>query len=95
MEILGTMIIALPCYQRPLKCREVHYSAPLNGGSCICNGVIPLRGNIGELISDITYTSNLGNVAIEVMNDFFVLGHIETQMIGDDRPYFIGPGDDV
>ena len=35
---------------------------------------------------------------MEVMNDLFffiVLGHVATKMIGDDRPYFIGSGDDI
>ena len=35
---------------------------------------------------------------MEVMDDiflFFVLGNVATQMIGDDRPYFIGSRDDV
>ena len=68
----GTMRIFLPFDQRTLECWEVHCSAPLNGGSCICNAVIPLRGSVGELISDITYISNLGNLAIEVMNDLFL-----------------------
>ena len=64
--------------------------APLNGGNCICNPLSPLRDCIGELIGDITYTSNLGNLAMEVMDDlslFFVLGHVATEMIGDDRLY--------
>ena len=68
----GTMRISLPFDQHTLECREVHCSAPLNGGSYICNAVIPLRGSVGELISDITYTSNLGNIAIEVMNGLFL-----------------------
>lgn len=49
-----------------------------------------MRGFIGELIGDITCTSNLGNLAMEVMDDlllFFVLGHVATKMIGDDRHY--------
>ena len=50
----------------------------------------PLRDCIGELIGVIIYTSNLGNLAMEVMDDlflFFVLGHVATEMIGDDRSY--------
>ena len=61
--------------------------APLKGGACICNTLSPLRDDVGELIGDITYTSNLGNLAMEVMDDFFlffVLGHVATEMIGDD-----------
>ena len=49
-----------------------------------------LRDCVGELIGDITCISNLGNLAKEVMDDlflFFVLGHVATKMIGDDRPY--------
>ena len=70
----------------------------MNGGACICKIVSPLRNCIGELIGDITCTSNLGNLAMEVRDDFFlffVLGYVATEMIGDDRPYFIGSGDDV
>ena len=67
-----TMRISLPIDQCTLEYREVHCSAPLNGGSYICNTVSPLRGNIGEPISDITFTSNLGNLAIEVMDDLFL-----------------------
>ena len=59
-----TMRISLPFDQHTLECREVHCNAPLNGGSCICNAVSPLIGSVSELISDITYTSNLGNLAI-------------------------------
>ena len=93
----GTMRISLPFDQRTLECREVLCRAPLNGGNCICKAVSPLRGCVGELIGDITCSQNLGNLAMEVMDDllfFFVLGHVATEMIGDDRPYFIGPGDD-
>ena len=71
VEIPGTMRIQLPSDQHSLECREVHCSAPLNGGCCICNTFIPFRGNVGEFISDITYTSNLGNLIIEAMNKFF------------------------
>ena len=67
-----TMRISLPFDQRTLECREVNCTAPLNGGSCICNAVSPLKGNVGELISDITNTSNLGNIAKEVMDGFFL-----------------------
>ena len=67
----GTMIISLPFDQHTLECREVNCSAPLNGGSYICNAVSLLRGSVFELISDITYTSNLGNITIEAMNDLF------------------------
>ena len=84
------MIISLPNDQRTLECREFLCRAPLNGGDCICNALSPLRDCVGELIGDITYTSNIGNLAIEVMDDlylFFVLGHVATQMIGNDRPY--------
>ena len=84
------MRISLPIDQHTLECREVLCRAPLNGGSCICKVVSPLRDCIGELIGDITCTSNLGNLAMEVMDDlflFFVLGHVATEMIGDDRPY--------
>ena len=45
---------------------------------------------IGELIGDITCTSNLGNLSMEVMDNFFLffaLGHVATEMTGDDRPY--------
>ena len=86
----GTMRISLPIDQRILECWEVFCRAPLNGGACICKAVSPLRGWIGELIGDITCTSNLGNLAMEVMDDFFlffVLGNVTTEMIGDDRPY--------
>ena len=65
-------------------------SATLHRATCICNALSPFIGSVGELIGVITYTSNLGNLAMEVMDDlflFFVLGHVETQMIGDDRPY--------
>ena len=68
----GTMRNSLPFDQHSLEFQEVHCSAPLNGGSCICNENIPLRGSVGELISDITDTSNLGNLAIEVINGFFL-----------------------
>ena len=62
----------------------------MNGGNCVCNVVSPLREYVGDLIGDITCTSNLGNFAMEVMDDFFLfffLGHVATEMIGDDRPY--------
>ena len=86
----GTMIISLPINQRTLECREVLCRAPLNGGNCIWKVVSPLRDYIGELIGDITRTSNLGKLAMEFMDDFllfFVLGHVETKMVGDDRTY--------
>ena len=67
-----TMRISLPFDQCTLECREVLCKAPFNGGNYICNKFSPLRHSFGELISDITYTSNLGNLAIEVMNDFFL-----------------------
>ena len=91
------MRIWLPIDQHTLDCREVLFGAPLNGGNCICNTLSPLRDCAGELIGDITCTSNLGNLAMEVMDDFFlffVLGHVATEMIGDDRPYSWF-GDDV
>ena len=62
----------------------------MNGGSCICRSFSPLRGCVGEIIGDITCTSNLGNLAMKFMDvliSFFVLGHVATEMIGDDRPY--------
>ena len=62
----------------------------LNGGTCICNTLSSLRDCVGDLIGVITYTSNLGNLAMEVIDDlflFFVLGHVAIEMIGDDRPY--------
>ena len=71
VEIPGTMRISLPGDQHTLECRELHCSAPLNGGKCICNAISPFRSNIGDFISDITYTSNLGNLTIEAVNDFF------------------------
>ena len=85
-----TMIISLPFDQHTLECWEVIYRAPLNGGNCICKAVSPLRDYVGEFIGDIKCTSNLENRALEVMDDlflFFVLGHVATEMIGDDRPY--------
>ena len=93
-----TMRISLPFDQHTLECREVHCKSPLNGGNYICKEVSPLRGCVGELTGDITCTSNLGNLAMEFMDDFFfsfVIGHVATKMIGDDRPYFIGSRDDV
>ena len=93
-----TMRISLPFDQCTLECREVLCRAPLNGGNCICKVVSPLRGCVGELTGDITCNSNLGNLAMEVMDDlflFFVVGHVATEMIGDDRPYFIGSRDDI
>ena len=78
-----TMRILLPFDQRTLECREVLCRAPLNGGNCKCKLVSPLRGCVDELIGDITCTSNLGNLAMEVMDDFFlffVLGHVATEM---------------
>ena len=66
----GTMRISLPFDQRTLECREVLCRTPLNGGNCICKAVSPLRDCVGELIGDITCTSNLGNLAMEVMDDF-------------------------
>ena len=71
------MIISLPINQHTLECREVLCRAPLNGGRCIGKAISPLRGFVGDL-------------AMEVMDDFFlffVLGHVATKMIGDDRPY--------
>ena len=85
-----TMKISLPIDQRTLEFWEVLCRAPFNGGNCICKAVSPLRGCVGELICDITYTSNLGNLAMEVMDEFFlffVLGHVATEMMGGDRPY--------
>ena len=85
-----TMRISLPIDQRTVECREVLCKAPLNGGNCICKSFIPLRGCVGELIGDITCTSNLGNLGMEATDDFFlffVLGHVATEMIRDDRPY--------
>ena len=67
-----TMRILLPFDQRTLECQEVLCKATLNGGNCICKAVSPLRGYVGELIGDITYTSNLGNLTIEVMNVFLL-----------------------
>ena len=93
-----TMIISLPIDQCTLECQEVLCRAPLSGVACICNTLSPLRDCVGELIGDISYISNLGNLTMEVMDDlslFFVLGHVATEMIGNDRPLFIGPGDDV
>ena len=52
--------------------------------------VMHLSPCVGELIGVITCTSNFGNLAIEFMDDlllFFVLGHVATEMIGNDRPY--------
>ena len=69
MDIPETMRIPLSGDQRTLECWEVHCSAPLNGGRCTCNAISPFRGSVGDLISDITYTSNLGNLTIEVMNE--------------------------
>ena len=92
------MKISLPFDQHTLECREVLCRVPLNRGNCICKVVSPLRGCVSELIGNITYTSTLGNLAMEVMDDlflFFVLWHVATEMIGDDRPYFIVSGDDV
>ena len=80
------MRISLPFYQHTLECWEVLCRAPLNGGNCICKVVSPLRGYVGELIGDITCTRNHGNLAMEVMDDFFlffVLGHVVAEMIGD------------
>ena len=71
VEIPETMRILLRGDQHTLECREVHCNAPLNGGSCICNVVSALRGSVGELISDIIYNSNLGNLTIEAMNALF------------------------
>ena len=62
----------------------------MNGGDFICKAVSPLRDCFGELIGDRPCTSNLGNLAMEVMDDlllFFVLGNVTTEMIEDDRPY--------
>ena len=84
------MRISLPIDQRTLECREVLCIAPLNGGNYIYKSVSLLRDYVGELIGDIKYTSNLGNLAMEVIDDlflFFVIGHIATEMIADDRPY--------
>ena len=67
----GTTTISLPFDQRALECQEVLWRAPLNGGNCICKVVSPLRGFVGELVGDITCTSNLGNLAMEVMDDLF------------------------
>lgn len=86
----GTMRISLPIDQHTFECHELLCRAPLNGGNCICKEFSPLRDYVGELIGDITCTSNLGNLAMEVMDDllfFFVLGNVATEMIGDDRPY--------
>ena len=85
-----TMRIFLPIDQCDLECQEVLCRAPLNGGTFICNTLSPLRDYVGELIGDITCTSNLGNLAMEVRNYlslFFSLGNIATEMIGVDRPY--------
>ena len=93
-----TMRISLLIDQCTIECREVLCRAPLNGGNYICKEFSPLRGCFSELINDITYTSNLWNLATEVINAFFlffVLGNVATQMIRDDRPYFIGSRDDV
>ena len=71
------MRISLPIDQHTLECRDILCRAPLNGGNCICKVVSPLRGSVGELTGDITCTSNLRNLAMEVMDDlflFFVLG---------------------
>ena len=68
----GTIIILFPFDQHTLECREVLCRAPLNGGNCICKAVSPLRGYVGELIGDITYTSNLGDLAMEFMDDLFL-----------------------
>ena len=84
------MRISFPIDQCTLEFREVLCRAPLNGGNCICKAVSPFRGCVGELIGDVTCTSNLGNLAMEVMDNlflFFVLGHVGTETIGDDRPY--------
>ena len=67
----GTMRISLLIDQCTIECREVLCRAPLNGGNYICKEFSPLRGKVGELISDITYTSNLGNLTIEAVNEFF------------------------
>ena len=64
--------------------------APLSGVTCICKALSPLRDCVSELIGDITYISNLGNLAMEVIDDLFllfVLWHVATEMVGDDRPY--------
>ena len=85
-----TMRISLPFDQCTLECREVLCKAHLNGGNYICIIVSPLRYCVGEIIGDITYNSNLQNLAMDVMDDlflFFVLGHRETKTIGNDRPY--------
>ena len=66
------MRISLLFDQHTLECREVHFNAPLNGGSCICKAVSPLRGCIGELIGDITCTSNVENIAAKVIDDLFL-----------------------
>ena len=90
MWIFQNKIISLPFDQCTLECWEVLCRAPLNGGNCICRAFSPLRDCTGELIGDITCNSNLGNLAMEVMDDFFlffVLEHVATEMIGDDRPY--------
>ena len=58
-----TMRIILPFDQINLECRKFIWKSLMNGGSCICKAVIPLRGRVGELIGEITYTSNLGNLA--------------------------------
>ena len=80
-----TMRISLPIDQRALECSEVLYRAPLNGGTYICNVVSPLRDCVGELIGDITCTSNLGNLLMKVIDDlflFFVLGHVAAKIMG-------------
>ena len=66
-----TMRISPPFDQCTLECWEVLCRAHLNGGNCICKAVSPLRGYVSELIGDITYTSILGNLAMEVMHDLF------------------------
>ena len=89
------MIISLPIDQHTLECREILCRAPFNGGNYICNALSHLRDCIGELIGDITYTLDLGKLALEVVDDlslFFVLGHVATEMIGDDRPYSLVMG---
>ena len=78
----GTVRISLPFEQHTLECWEVHCNASLNGGSCIWNKFSPLRGIFGELISDIKYTSNLGNLVIEFMNDFLIIGNTCSQVQG-------------
>ena len=39
----GTMRISLPIDQCTLECREVHCSAPFNGGPCIAMQLVPLE----------------------------------------------------